>query len=148
MIYYKTESRLIMPITNSWADDSKPILINDLPRNWTWDEFVAAVLKGFELIHTVDHTVFVIAKDFTNTPKGNAMLAFKRVEDFPPNLALLIIQSASANSIGIRMINVFLRVYGRQAGKVIYVRSMDDAYRLIEKHQQRSQIKVQASQES
>ncbi len=137
-----------MPITNSWADDSKTILINDFPRNWTWDEFVAAVLKGFELIHTVDHTVFVIAKDFTNTPKGNAMLAFKRVEDFPPNLALLIIQSASANSIGIRMINVFLRVYGRQAGKVIYVKSMDDAYRLIEKHQQRAQIKVQASQES
>ena len=144
----KMESRLIMPITNSWADDSKTILINDFPQNWTWDEFVAAVLKGFELIHTVDHTVFVIAKDFTNTPKGNAMLAFKRVEDFPPNLALLIIQSASANSIGIRMINVFLRVYGRQAGKVIYVRSMDDAYRLIEKYRQRGQIKAPASQES
>jgi len=41
-------------------------------------EFVAAVLKGFELIHTVDPHGLRIAKDFTNTPKGNAMLAFKR----------------------------------------------------------------------
>ena len=134
-----------MPITNTWSDDSKTVLINDFPPSWTWDEFVAACLKGYELIGTVDHTTYVVAKNFTNTPKGNAMLAFKRVEEFPPNLAMLIIQSESVNSIGMRMINVFLRVYGRQAGKVIYVKSMEDASRLIEKHRQRVQVKAAAS---
>ena len=134
-----------MPITNAWADDSKTVLINTFPQTWTWDEFVAAVLKGYEMVHTVDRTVYIIAKNFTNTPKGNAMLAFKRVEDFPRNLALLIIQSDNANSIGIRMINVFLRVYGRQAGKVIYVKSMEDAHRLIEKREQRGMFKAKAS---
>ena len=57
----------------------------------------------------------------------------------------LIIQSDSMNSLGITMINVFLRVYGRQAGKVVYVRTMDDAYRLIEKHQMHKIEKAQVS---
>ncbi len=132
-----------MTITNTWADDSKSVLVNDFPLTWTWDEFVNSVLKGFELINAVNHPVYVIAKNFTNTPKGNAMAAFKRVEDFPPNLKLLIIQSPSMSSMGIVMINVFMKVYGRQAGKVVYVKSMEDAYILIEKHRQ--QLAVVAS---
>ena len=133
-----------MPITNTWADENKTILVNDFPESWTWDEFVNAVFRGYDLISQVDHTVYIIAKNFVNTPKGNAMVAFKRVEEFPPNLALLIIQSPRTNSIGMTLINVFLKVYGKQAGKVVYVRSMEDAYRLIEKHSQQSLVKAQA----
>ena len=40
-----------MPITNSWADESKTILINDFPQGWTWDEFVKGVFSGYELIN-------------------------------------------------------------------------------------------------
>jgi hypothetical protein len=133
-----------MPITNTWTDESKTVLVNDFPETWTWDEFVAACFRGYELIGAVNHTVYIIAKNFVNTPKGNAMLAFKRVEEFPPNLALLIIQSPRTNSIGMTLINVFLKVYGKQAGRVVYVRSMEDAYRLIEKHSQQAQVRAQA----
>lgn len=130
-----------MQITNSWSDGSKTVLINEFPQSWTWDEFVKGCFAGYDMIKTVDHTVYIVAKNFNNTPKGNAMGAFKRVEDFPPNLALLIIQSESMNSVGITMINVFLRVYGRQAGKVIYVKTMEDAMRLIDKHRQATPAK-------
>lgn len=125
-----------MPVTNAWADETKTVLINDFQGQWTWDEFEAGVLRGYEMINGVSHPVYVIAKNFTNTPKGNAMTAFKRVENFPDNLVLLIIHSQGFNPIGRILINAFLRVYGRQAGKVMYVDSMENAYKVIEKHQQ------------
>src|ERR1041385_5944356 len=104
-----------MPIVSSWADDSKTVLINAFSQTWTWDEFVASVLNCWELIRPVDHTVYPGAKGFTDTPKGNAMLAFKRVENLPPNLGLLILQSDRTNAIAQVLTNVFLRVYGTNA---------------------------------
>jgi hypothetical protein len=134
-----------MPVTNSWGDEAKTILVNDFQGQWTWEEFEAGVLRGFELIKTVDHPVYVIAQNFTNTPKGNAMAAFRRVENFPANLALLIIHSEGFNPIGRVLINTFLRVYGRQAGKVLYVDSMDNAYKAVEKHHQQSGVRQAVS---
>jgi hypothetical protein len=54
-----------MPVTNSWEDEAKTILVNDFQGQWTWDEFEAGVLRGYELIKTVDHPVYVIARNFT-----------------------------------------------------------------------------------
>ena len=130
-----------MPVTNAWADDTKTVLINDFQGRWTWEEFEAGVFRGYDMMKGLDHTVYVIAKNFTNTPKGNAMAAFRRVEDFPPNLALLIIHSESMNSLGRTLINVFLKVYGRQAGKVLYVDSMDNAFKIVEKYKQQELAK-------
>ena len=129
-----------MPVTNTWSDDTKTVLVNDFQGFWTWDEFEAGVQRGYELIRGVDQVVYVIAKNFTNTPKGNAMAAFRRVENFPANMALLIIHSENMNTLSRTLLNVFLKVYGRQAGKVIYVESMENAYKVIEKHREQSVV--------
>lgn len=124
-----------MGITVTWDDPNQSALLITYDRFWNWVEFEAAVKDVFSRIEHADHTIDLIF-DVTKSPfpPDGAMWRFKRVASVKhPYTGNIIF--VGGNLFVQSLANAVLKLVKKH--DFIFVRTLDDARKLLEQLPQR-----------
>ena len=123
-----------MPITVSWLDEEKTIVLQVYTGRWTWDEFYQATqVTTAKMMKSTNQTVHIFA-DYTHSqgiPAGGAFTkAYSALRSYPDNWGSLVI--VGANRFITMMVEIFKNMFRTSLGaKTFIAETMDDAYNLI-----------------
>lgn len=120
-----------MPITVRWDNDSQTVVYYEFNGKWTWEEYHNAIHSAYELVEKLPYVVNMIL-DFrhANVMPSNALSIFGRSMKTPPrdfDLAVLVTKSGFIEAI----YNVFRRVNGKMAEKLVMVKTVEEARALL-----------------
>ncbi len=124
-----------MPITVSWADDARTIILEEYGPSWTWEEFLGVSAQEHHMMDQVEHRVDIIADARSTSLPDRALEMFPEIvrqaaTSGHPNAGLYVVVGAS------RLIRTFItlysRIYPEHGSNIKLVESMEEAYRVIE----------------
>jgi hypothetical protein len=120
-----------MTIQIGWADPEKTILRMDFIKNWTWDDYQEAGVRGKALTEDIPYK-FTIVMDFTDSGPmpQHAFTHFKRgLNNQHPNRRMVLVISKH-RMLAESMISVLLKLYPK-AAKIHFARSFEEAQKFI-----------------
>lgn len=120
----------------SWVDDAQTILQLDIIDGWTWEDAYITAHAINAQISAVEHDVYTIyhfTEEMGIVPRQFAITHIKALlEADVPNEKLVIM--IAADSLLARLIETLAGIYRDLAGnasKLRFLRTLEDAYRLI-----------------
>ncbi|MEO8396381.1 MAG: hypothetical protein ABI700_25535 [Chloroflexota bacterium] len=131
-----------MKLQVEWDNPEKTIILITYTEKWTWSDFYEANTVAVAMMKTVDHPVHFLA-DFRQSrslPIGGAIThARAALNDLPANWGLLVIVSTSI--LIQRLVSIFRTAFtGKMSTKTYSVTSLEEAYRVIAKHDSDSTV--------
>ena len=124
-----------MPAVVRWDEKHPNVVITIYSGNWTWEEFYTASKEAQQLAATVQHRVDIIVdmQQGSFPKQGPAIGAAQNVfRSWPENAGNLIIVAGSCIQT---IVNIFRKV-DRKHGQIVFaVKSMSEAYAMIEHEQ-------------
>ncbi len=124
-----------MPYEVSWDHNDTTLLWLRFYQSLTWEEYAQAFEAVVKEVKKVPYRVNVILNAEIPVPPGNPLdhfrRALKRLAELD-NLDLLISVNPGTGLFVLVMIEMLTRVYvPRMAGRLPFVESVDEAYRLV-----------------
>jgi hypothetical protein len=117
----------LMPISVKWDNDKKTVVHYEFNGKWTWEEYHSAIQQAYEMVKELPYIVNMILDfRFANVLPSNALSIFGRSMKTPPkefDLALIVSKSGFIEAI----YNVFRRLNGKMAEKLVLVRTIEEA---------------------
>lgn len=122
-----------MGIQIDWADEAKTAILEEFEGAWTWEEFYTVNQQIFDMIHSVNHTVHIIAdlRRSGSLPPGKAIThAGKVLGKMPDNWGLqIVINNALLIDI---LVSVFTKTFQTDLGKrLVPVKTIDEAWQAV-----------------
>lgn len=121
-----------MPITVSWHDEEKSVILRQMQGNWTWDDFhisqsnINAMLK--EVPHTVDQ--IIDTRESRSIP-SNAITHFRSAnKNVPANSGLRAV--IGTNAFYRMMFKVLGSAFPKVVENVVFVADMNEALAALE----------------
>jgi hypothetical protein len=115
-------------ISVGWEDDAKNVLRFDERDTWTWTEFDLAVDEMVDYVRNVDHLVNLLVLAPLRFPPGYPLAHFQRVVLLlPSNVGKIALVGNSPFQR--RLNNILLSIFPAIKKQVVFVDSIEDAYR-------------------
>jgi hypothetical protein len=127
-----------MPVTVTWDNPSRTILLQQFSGRWTWDEFYRVTYdQTRHLMFSEPHTVHVIAdiehSSYTTSMSGALTQVRNVALAYPDNWgALVLVNSHPFLTI---LMGLFKRTYPDLADRIFVAASRAEAYAIIEQFQ-------------
>lgn len=123
-------------VSVGWDNDEQSVVRITLCSRWSWEALYEANNTLINMMRGKDQTVHLLL-DFTDgdtIPSGGVIMHMRNLLGaYPPNCDLRII--VTHNVLVERLMNIFQAAFQTGLGQQVYtVSSVEDAYRLIEKH--------------
>ncbi|MBE0690889.1 MAG: hypothetical protein IH587_12295, partial [Anaerolineae bacterium] len=104
-----------MPMTISWLNEERTIILCTGEGKWTWEEFHEGSLRAIEMMNTVSHRVDLIydRKPGSYPPSGSGLQHYKVALQRMPDYANMHVFVGSMSMVVQVTMNLFFRLYGR-----------------------------------
>ena len=126
-----------MPIKPMWDNEEKTIMRIDFIGEFTVDEYVAGVREQTAMLDSVDHKVDFISYVADISLPKDTLANLAKLTDTPalthPN-AGIVVTVGDSRFVEI-MGNIFGKVGGQQAGKLVFASTLEEAYEIIKEQQ-------------
>jgi hypothetical protein len=125
-----------MAIHSDWDNESKTIIRREMSGTWSWDEYIENNRHEHEMAISVPHDVRLIidTRQSLTLPIG-ALIQFKRALE-SNSKAIKLNLVVGANPMLRTVHQILMQLFPHFVGRVILVKTFDEAYDLIEQDKQ------------
>jgi hypothetical protein len=121
-----------MPISVTWGDSEKTLLLQVLQGHWEWPDFDAVMSKSNEMITSVDHTVDILGDIRESLPQVRGLGGghMRRALDLmPDNLGVLIV--VGRGHFMKILFALVVTMHEKARGRTFFVDSMEEGVALL-----------------
>ncbi len=124
-----------MPVTISWDNPDKTILLYQFENRWTWDELYAALNDAWRLLNEGETPVDIIMDmEHADVIPANAIAQFSKISSaLHPRMRTIVI--VGGGGMAASLLSIFAKVYGKSSQRYHVVVSREKAYALIHNEQ-------------
>ncbi len=122
-----------MPLSVSWADESKTTISVRIQGEWNLDEYRAMLREIVSLMRSVSHPVYVLtdARESALPPLGIVWHARYAFQWFPNNFAAGVV--VTRNTFFIDVVNTARALYVKRPRRLIAVSTPDEGLAAIQR---------------